>query len=255
VSPQISWHRGGDELAPSATLKAFEAAAELAAEWIEVDVRRTADGVLVCVHDAGIPGIGRVVDIDYRSLTVAQREKVPTLDEFLGVLQRGGERAGNPVGTGVHLDLKGTGYELEAVEAITRTGRTLLVTTEDDSSVQLVRAHYSDVDAFLSLPRGQRGQGFIGAVRMFFADVWPYGRLRKSGATGIAVQYILASPGMRRWCRRNGLSVLVWTVDSPSALRRWLARQNVDIVTTNRPMAAIRLRDHSEVALAGGDRS
>ncbi|MGH9169379.1 MAG: glycerophosphodiester phosphodiesterase [Acidimicrobiales bacterium] len=249
MRPQISWHRGGTELVSSATLAAFETAAEQGAEWIEVDVRRTADGMLVCVHDPHVPGLGEVAALDYSSLSCDERDKVPTLAEFLEALKRGGERASDPVGSGVHLDLKGTGHEREAVEAIRKSGRGVFVTTRHDKSIELVRASWADVGALLSLPCVEAGHGLVGLARRWAHDLWPYGRLKRSAATGIAAQHLLANVLLRRWCGRRGLTVLVWTVDSTKGLQRWLARANVDIVTTNRPMAALRLRQGPDVAL------
>ena len=45
-------HRGGRKLAPEATLAAFRAASAAGADVLEMDVRRTADGALVVIHDA-----------------------------------------------------------------------------------------------------------------------------------------------------------------------------------------------------------
>lgn len=53
-------HRGLCQAAAENTLAAFEAAARAGADGIETDVRRTADGVLVLVHDRHLPG-GRPV--------------------------------------------------------------------------------------------------------------------------------------------------------------------------------------------------
>jgi len=44
-------HRGASGQAPENTLAALRRAADLGAGWAEVDVQRTADGVLVLVHD------------------------------------------------------------------------------------------------------------------------------------------------------------------------------------------------------------
>jgi glycerophosphoryl diester phosphodiesterase len=55
--------------------------------------------------------------------------------------------------------------------------------------------------------------------------------------------YLLARPGLRRWCRKRHMMVLVWTIDSTVGLRRWLSPRDVDIVTTDRPVVALRLRD------------
>jgi glycerophosphoryl diester phosphodiesterase len=242
MRPTISWHRGGSELAASATLAAFASAAERAAEWIEVDVRRTADGRLVCVHDSRLPAIGAIADLNYDSLGVAQRGTVPTLQELLAVLDEAEARSGAGDRSGLHLDLKGTGHESEAIEVIRESGRRFLVTTLHDESVMAARAVAPDVPVLLSLGRTGAGLELGARVRMHLSELWPYGRLRRCGATGVAAMYLLANPMLRRWCRKRDMTVLVWTVDGSAALRRWLIRRDVDIVTTNRPVAALRLR-------------
>jgi glycerophosphoryl diester phosphodiesterase len=242
MRPTISWHRGGSELAASATLAAFASAAERAAEWIEVDVRRTADGRLVCVHDSRLPAIGAIADLNYDSLGVAQRGTVPTLQELLAVLDEAEARSGAGDRSGLHLDLKGTGHESEAIEVIRESGRRFLVTTLHDESVVAARAAAPDVPVLLSLGRTGAGLELGARVRMHLSELWPYGRLRRCGATGVAAMYLLANPMLRRWCRKRDMTVLVWTVDGSAALRRWLIRRDVDIVTTNRPVAALRLR-------------
>jgi glycerophosphoryl diester phosphodiesterase len=57
--PLVIAHRGGAGLWPENTLHAFERAAELGADVLELDVRLTADGALVVFHDSGV---GRTTD-------------------------------------------------------------------------------------------------------------------------------------------------------------------------------------------------
>lgn len=52
--PFFSAHRGWQPEAPENSLPAFRRAGELGFNAIETDVRRTKDGVLVCVHDASL---------------------------------------------------------------------------------------------------------------------------------------------------------------------------------------------------------
>lgn len=101
--PLVIAHRGGAGLAPENTLYAFERAAGLGVDVIELDVRSTSDGVLVVIHDSTVErttdGKGRVgemtldelkkLDAGYRwspdgGKTFPLREngiKVPTLQE------------------------------------------------------------------------------------------------------------------------------------------------------------------------------
>ncbi|WP_328872454.1 glycerophosphodiester phosphodiesterase [Streptomyces sp. NBC_00287] len=50
-TPQVVAHRGASEEAPEHTLAAYKKAIEDGADALECDVRLTADGHLVCVHD------------------------------------------------------------------------------------------------------------------------------------------------------------------------------------------------------------
>ena len=52
--PQVVAHRGSSELEPEHTLTAYRRALKEGAEALEADVRLTADGHLVCVHDRRI---------------------------------------------------------------------------------------------------------------------------------------------------------------------------------------------------------
>src|ERR687886_814872 len=56
---RILGHRGARLAAPENTLPAFRAALAEGADGVELDVRQTADHVLVCLHDAGL---GRTTD-------------------------------------------------------------------------------------------------------------------------------------------------------------------------------------------------
>jgi glycerophosphoryl diester phosphodiesterase len=98
-------HRGGREAAPEATLEAFRSAVAIGVDVLEMDVRGTADGGVVVIHDQTVnrttDGTGRVEDLtlaEIRSLDAGYRftrdggqtypfrgtgVRVPTLDEVL----------------------------------------------------------------------------------------------------------------------------------------------------------------------------
>lgn len=72
-------HRGGALLAAENSAEAFRAARAAGAELVETDVRLSADGVLVCLHDADLSRIAGdprpVAELDLATL----RRLVPTL--------------------------------------------------------------------------------------------------------------------------------------------------------------------------------
>jgi glycerophosphoryl diester phosphodiesterase len=72
-------HRGASRLARENTVAAFEMAAIAGADGVEVDVRRTADGVLVVHHDALLEDGSAIVETPWRALPAY----VPTLGEAL----------------------------------------------------------------------------------------------------------------------------------------------------------------------------
>lgn len=79
-------HRGGALLGPENTAEAFAASAGAGAEMVETDLRLSADGVLVCLHDADLTRLAgyprRVAEADLATL----RTVLPgllTLDEAI----------------------------------------------------------------------------------------------------------------------------------------------------------------------------
>jgi glycerophosphoryl diester phosphodiesterase len=225
-------------------LAAFESAVLHGAELVEVDLRRTADAVLVCVHDPHLPGLGPVSALEYHRLSGREREGVLRWEGFLEVLDEGERTTGRPAGsTSVHLDLKDVGYEAASMADLEKRGRPCVVTSGEDESIAAVRRVAPDVQALLTLGGSGRGMTPRQVASMRASEFWPLGRLRRCDATGIAAHGFIATAPLRRWCRRHGMTVLVWTIDSASALERWLAEPDVDIVTTNRPLAAAELRD------------
>lgn len=93
--PVVVGHRGvRGTAARENTPEAFAAAHAAGAEWVELDARRSADGVVVVYHDGwsadGVPVVNRTAD----ALAV---QGIRTLDEVLRTL---------PAGLGVDLEVK-----------------------------------------------------------------------------------------------------------------------------------------------------
>lgn len=83
-------HRGAAGHAPENTLAAIETGIRLGVDFVEIDVRRTADGALVALHDASVrrttDGRGRVDALSLRQLrafNAGKGERIPTVEEAL----------------------------------------------------------------------------------------------------------------------------------------------------------------------------
>lgn len=110
---EVHGHRGARTVLPENTLAGFEYAMKAGAEWIEIDLQATKDGVLVVSHDAAIntkicagPGgetlirkmtldevrawdCGALKNADFPRQQAAPGQKIPTFAEILGLLKKG----------------------------------------------------------------------------------------------------------------------------------------------------------------------
>ncbi|MFE9675046.1 glycerophosphodiester phosphodiesterase family protein [Streptomyces sp. NPDC006259] len=242
--PAVSAHRGGSEHRTAATLAAYEDALSSGAEYAEFDIRRTADGVLVVHHDPRAGSDGPPLSrITYAELCARTGAAVPLVEEVMALV------AGRLIG---HLDLKETGHEREVIDlAVAVLGRDgFVATTLEDRSVAAVTRDFPGVRTALSLGRDRRevAMGRLAATRA--GELFPARRLRACGAHGVAVHRRLARATVLRGAARRGLFTLVWTVNDDPGLRTFLADPRVDVLVTDRPWHAVRLRGEPRRDLA-----
>jgi glycerophosphoryl diester phosphodiesterase len=92
-------HRGGPTTSgtPENTLAAFRAAIDSGADWLELDVRSTRDGVLVALHDASVDrttdGSGLIAELTFeeaRALDAGAGERIPTVQEVIELAKASG---------------------------------------------------------------------------------------------------------------------------------------------------------------------
>ena len=230
--PLVIAHRGASARAPENTLAAFGLAAELGADWVELDVRTSADGALVLHHDPVLPD-GRVVaEVPAAELPAA----VPTLEAAL-------ELCGE-LGVGVNVELKalpgepdeGTAPALAdaAVDLLlarvagvpdAEVARRLLVTCFDPRTLDRVvgRAGRSLPTGLLSLVGPDHAEAVALAVAGGHRALNPWDATTTAGLVEDA--------------RSAGLEVNVWTVDDPSRLVE-LAAWGATGLITNAPDVA-----------------
>jgi len=242
----ISAHRGGAEDAPLASWESYLSSIETAAEYVELDIRRTADDVLVAHHDPYLTAVrGRPLlsRLTYSQLCELAGYQVPQVPELLALI------SGHAQG---HLDLKEIGYErrvLDLAHDLLGAGN-FLVSTLEEESVRAVKQFAPDVPVALSLGRDLSYTPLLRRSRVRFNELLPMRRVRRCGADWMSMHYLLARAGVLRMCAREGLPAIVWTVNHGPRIDRYLADPRVAMLVTDRPKYAAARR----TALANGHR-
>jgi glycerophosphoryl diester phosphodiesterase len=130
VAPPLPWvigHRGAAGSAPENTLASFRRAAALGARWVEFDVRLSADGRCILLHDDTVErttdGQGRADRLMLEDLSGLDAggwfgrefagEPIPTLEETIDLLSE--------LGLGANVEIKpGAGMEAVTGAAVAR---------------------------------------------------------------------------------------------------------------------------------------
>lgn len=223
--PLVFAHRGASRQCRENTMEAFEAALAAGADGIELDIRRTRDGVLVVHHNARVArNTRRLANLDYDdNLRLAARRgyRIPTIEEVLH-LCRGRVQ--------LDIELKETGYESDVVDAVKREFDLAAVafTSFLDESVLAVKQ--ADPKARTGLivglgpPRSLRSGRPVRLSR----------RIEHSRADCVVPNWKLVT---RHFCdrmHRSGLPVYTWTVNRKTVARR-LVRLGVRVIITDVP--------------------
>lgn len=233
----VSAHKGGGEQHPAATWEAYRSAVATGAEYVEFDVRRLADGELVCYHDSHAGGAGPPLrTLTYPQLCDQVGYQVPTMAGVAAELVAGGAAG--------HVDLKETGYEPDVVglarEVFGEDG--FVATSLEDASIARISRDFPRVRTALSLGRGRADVPPGRLLHTRLRELFPLRRVRATGAQWVAVDKTLARYGVLAQCARHGIGAMVWTVDEPELIDRFLADPRVRVLVTNRPGYAVARR-------------
>jgi glycerophosphoryl diester phosphodiesterase len=236
-------HRGASAERPENTLGAFERAVEVGAPAIEFDVRVTADGHAVVVHDASVDrttngsGVVRSMTLDeVRALEIAtgdgDPEHVPTLEE---VLRFASSRAA------VDVEIKNLPGEPDfdperelAVEALHRAlddvgfVGPVIVSSFNPRSIAASRTMRPEVPTGLLTEYSVDAEAALTyAAAEGHAWVLPFlGKVREAGE------------GFPSDVHRAGLLLGTWLTDDPDEALALFA-SGVDAVATNDPRAVV----------------
>lgn len=211
----VTAHAGSLDTAAN-SLESFRAALALPVDYLEADVRFTPQNVPYLAHDAVAPRLqgGAMRLADLLRLAAAH----PTVR--------------------LNLDLKEYSGVREMSDLVRQSGMgsRVLLTGITADVVGRVRGGVDGLPYLLNA-RPSLGERFTpwGAARLA-------GRIRECGARGLNTPHRLLTRRLARSLSAAGLSVSVWTVDSPRRMRRMM-RLAVDNITTRRIDELLALRN------------
>ena len=241
---RISAHRGSSMAAPENTLASIEQAILDGADYVEIDVRETADGVPVLLHDRDLR---RVAGDDRRIWEVRSAE----LDEIDVGGWFGPDFAGEPIPTLVQaIETTRGRAELyieikpapETPELVRRVVETLQAETAVEGTIiaSLNRAILDEVhDLEPGLRRAQLVHTSIGRLDQRSYDI-------------LAMRAAIVTPNDVVTARRLGYELHVWTVNDEALMSRFID-MGVDNIITDRPAAPTGRACHADPRRAPGD--
>jgi glycerophosphoryl diester phosphodiesterase len=231
----ICAHRGSCGVAGLPADQRYRRAIELGVDYVELDVRRTADGTYVNYHDHVTPSGSPTTGLTFAELKADVGPEVLTLAEVLDLV------AGR---VGLQIDLKEPRYEAEIVRAVlSRVGESgFVVTTGEVESIRTVKEQFPNVRAGLTLGTDMSDAQVWATVGERVSELFPGPRLKRCHADFVAAHQQLARIRMLRYCARRRMAAWVWTVDEEAQIARFMADKRVTTLITNRPDVALRFR-------------
>ena len=219
-------HRGASATFPENTVEAFRGARSQGADWVELDVRRTADGALAVLHDARVPDGRRLMDL--------------TRDEIDPVIPSLAEALDACVGMGVNIEIKNNVIDPDHDPS-------MIVAKAVVAEVRARSAHAEVLISSFDLPT-------IDTVHLLDPAI-PTAYLVLDPAGGEAVDVAVAHGhrALHPWvpmvaealverAHAAGLIVNTWTTDDPDRITE-LAGWGIDGIVTNVPDLARRAID------------
>ena len=220
-NPLIAAHRGASRAAPENSLAAVERAIEFGADMVEIDVRRTEDGVLIAHHD---PCIGRdaIASLTYAQVADAKGHHPATIN-CVASLASGRTR--------LDVELKEAGYEGDVLDALHRhvAPEEYIITSFLGPAISAARQAGARRTGLLCETPAAPGS-LLGAAESCGADV-------------LAPHVTMADEDLLEAASARDVPVLVWTVNASSELARCLRDPRIAGVITDVPDVAVTLRD------------
>lgn len=212
-------HRGAAGHAPENTLASLKRAIKLGVDLVEFDVRRTAEGALVLLHDSTVDrttnGEGSVESLPLtvlRGLDAGGGEQIPLLAEALACLN-------GRAGAMIELKVEGIAADVCATVKASDFQGPVIYASFFHEELLTVRSLMADAYTLALI------EGAPIHLTAFAID---------ANATHAGLALGLVTPALVQALQAQGIKVFVYTVDEPEDISR-MKRLGVDGIISNFP--------------------
>jgi len=241
--PKVIAHRGASATAPENTLPAFALAFKEGADGVECDVRLTADGQVVCIHDADTERVAdqklvveqsdlatlQALDVGKWKGTAYADTRIPLLSEVMAVL---------PPGKKLFIELK-AGKEiltplLEVIDAGKIELKQIALLAFDQEMVKALKAKRPNLKVFWLI---DVKSNWLGRSELKLADVLDTLVAIKANGLGLRCHSGIKREMVRSILKAD-MHLNIWMLDKPVDARRY-ASFEASSITTSCPKAML----------------
>lgn len=228
-NPTVMAHRGLSADAPENTLYAFSDAISVGADFIELDVQQTRDGVLVVMHDSNLKrttGVNKNIwDVDYADIQnldagswfdpAYANARIPTLEETLQFVDKRAK---------LNIEIKPTKHGTD--------------TLEQDVAELITQYQYTDACYVTSFSYGslKKVKEVNPEIRTGYLMSVAYGQFYSlKYADAFSLNKVFVTSQVVNAAHQQGKQIFAWTVNSMSEVRS-LCNLHVDSIITDDPV-------------------
>ena len=228
-NPTVMAHRGLSADAPENTLYAFSDAISVGADFIELDVQQTRDGVLVVMHDSNLKrttGVNKDIwDVDYADIQnldagswfdpAYANARIPTLEETLQFVDKRAK---------LNIEIKPTKHGSD--------------TLEQDVAELITRYQYTDACYVTSFSYGslKKVKEANPEIRTGYLMSVAYGQFYSlKYADAFSLNKVFVTSQVVNAAYQQGKQIFAWTVNGMSEVRS-LCNLHVDSIITDDPV-------------------
>lgn len=250
---EVHGHRGARMVLPENTLAGYEYAMKAGADWIEIDLHATKDGVLVVSHDARIntkickgPGgetlirqmtleqvrawdCGALKNADFPRQEAVPGQKIPTFAEVLALTKKGPIR--------INVEIKSNPKKPEETPEPKPYAEMVAAEVRKHKLEKRVMIQSFDFRVLLAMKEAApelRQSALFGAERKDMVEA-----AREAGGTPmVSPHYAAVTAEQVKKAHEAGLKVVAWTANTAEIWDQLIAA-GVDGIITDDPAAVI----------------